>query len=76
MSQVASNPVFLLVDNFGIEYVGKEHVVHLLKTLEKNYDITTDWERKFFSGIDLSWNYHAHHADRTCRISMKDYINM
>ena len=33
----------LLVDNFGIEYVGKEHALHLLKTLEKNYDITTDY---------------------------------
>ena len=33
---------FLLVDNFGIEYVGKEHALHLLKTLEQNYDITID----------------------------------
>ena len=65
----------LLVDNFGIEYVGKEHALHLLKTLEKNYEITTDWEGTKFAGIDLSWNYHAHHADRTCRISMKDYID-
>ena len=27
----------LLVDDFGIEYVGKEHTLHVLKTLEKNY---------------------------------------
>ena len=46
----------LLVDNFGIEYVGKEHALHLLKTLEKNYEITTDWEGKKFAGINLSWN--------------------
>ena len=46
----------LLVDDFGIEYVGKEHAVHLLKTLEKNYEITTDWEGKNFAGINLSWN--------------------
>ena len=65
----------LLVDNFGIEYVGKEHALHLLKTLKKNYEITTYWEGTKFAGINLSWNYHAHHADRTCRISMKDYIN-
>ena len=61
----------LLVDDFSIEYVGKEHALHLLKTLEKNYEITTDWEGTKFSGIDLAWNYHAHHSDRTCRISMK-----
>ena len=34
--------VVLLVDYFGIEYVGKEHTLHLLKTLEQNYKITTD----------------------------------
>ena len=65
----------LLVDDFGIKYVGKEHALHLLKTLEKNYEITTDWEGTKFSGIELSWNYHAHHDDRTCRISMKGYID-
>ena len=27
----------LIVDNFGIKYVGKEHTLYLLKTLEKNY---------------------------------------
>ena len=32
----------LLVDNFGIKYVGKEHALHLLNTLEQNYKITTD----------------------------------
>ena len=61
----------LLVDDLGIEYVGKEHALHILKSLEKNYEITTDWEGKKFAGIDLSWNYHTHHADITCRISMR-----
>ena len=28
----------LLVDNFGIEYVDKEHALHLLKTLEVDYE--------------------------------------
>ena len=32
----------LLVDNFGITYVGKEHALHILKTLDQNYKITTD----------------------------------
>ena len=34
----------LLVDDFGIEDEGNEHAFHLLKTLEQNYEITTDWE--------------------------------
>ena len=64
----------LLVDDFGIEYIDKEHALHLLKTLEVDYKITTDWEGTKFSGIDLGWDYHARHANRTCRISMKGYI--
>ena len=35
----------LLVDDC-IKYVGKEHAIHLLKTLEQNYEITTDWDGK------------------------------
>ena len=63
----------LLVDYFGIECMGKEHGLHLLKTLEQNYDITTDWEG-FFSGIDLAWDYNVRHANRTCHIYMDGYI--
>ena len=62
------------MNNFGIEYVGKEHALHLLKTLEVDYDITTDWEGTKFAVIDLTWDYHARHANWTCRISMKVYI--
>ena len=62
------------MDDFGIEYVGKEYALHLMKTLEMDYEITTDWEGTKFANIDLAWNYHARHANRTCRISMKGYI--
>ena len=72
-SGVPSN-LFLLVDDFSIEYASKEHALHLLKTLEMDYEITTDWEGTKCAGIDLAWNYHARHANRTCRISMKGYI--
>ena len=34
----------LSVDDFGIEYVGDQHVQHLQKVLQEHYDITTDWE--------------------------------
>ena len=57
-----------------MEYVGKEHALHLLKTIEVDYEITTDWEGTSFAGIDLAWNYHTRHANRTCHISMKGYI--
>ena len=62
------------MDDFGIEYVDKEHALHLLKTLEVDYEITTYWEGICFVGIDIAWDYHARHANWTCRISMKVYI--
>ena len=52
----------------------KEHTLHLLKTLELNSDITTDWEGKNFAGIDLAWDYNARRDNQTCRISMEEYI--
>ena len=63
------------MDDFGIKYLGKDNVLDLLKTLEVDYEITTDWEGTKFSGIDLAWDYHAPHANQTCRISMKGYIS-
>ena len=33
----------LVVDDFGIKYVGEEHALHLKNTLEQNYKVTTDW---------------------------------
>ena len=60
----------LIVDDFGIEYVGKQHALHLLNILKQNYEITTDWEGKKFAGIDLAWDYNDKNANQTCRISM------
>ena len=36
----------LVVDDFGIKFVGKEHADHLLKSLLQWYKVTTDWEGK------------------------------
>ena len=33
----------LLVDDFGIEYLGKYHALRLMKNLELNYEISTEW---------------------------------
>ena len=54
--------------------MGKEHAFHLLKTLKQNYEITTDWDGTKFAGINLTWDYNARHANRTCCISMYGYI--
>jgi hypothetical protein len=33
----------LVVDNFGVKYVGKEHARHLKKVLKMHYKLTCNW---------------------------------
>jgi len=60
----------LIVDNFGVQYTGREHSEHLHATLQAHYDVTTDWEGVKFAGIDLRWDY----TKRTCRATMDGNI--
>ena len=48
----------LVVDDFGVKYVGKEHALHLQTILAQKYKITTDWNGALYCGIALDWNYH------------------
>jgi hypothetical protein len=60
----------LVVDDFGIKYVGKEHADHLLNALKEHYTLDIDWEGKLYCGISLDWDYDK----RTVDISMPNYI--
>ena len=61
----------LVVDDFGVKYVGKEHAEHLAETLQKaGYKITMDWEGKQFCGITLDWDY----ENGTVDLSMPGYV--
>ena len=63
------------MDDFGIEYVGKQHSHNLQKVLEDHYTPTMYWEGGNFAGIDLDWNYASNHTKCTCRISMGGYVD-
>jgi hypothetical protein len=60
----------LVVDNFGVKYVGKEHVDHLIWCIKQKYELTKDWMGNLYCGIKLNWDYNA----RTLDISMPGYI--
>jgi hypothetical protein len=60
----------LIVDDFAVQYVGKHHADHLMNALLLNYELTTDWEGKLYSGMSLTWDY----KNRTCDISMHRYV--
>jgi hypothetical protein len=36
----------LIVDDFAVKYVGKQHAYHLRDALLHSYELTTDWEGK------------------------------
>jgi hypothetical protein len=61
----------LVVDDFGVKYVGKEHADHLFQTLLKYYPTSVDWEGKLYCGISLAWDYDKRHVD----LSMPKYVS-
>ncbi len=60
----------LIVDDFGVEYVGEQHALHLRDTIKQHYDLTVNWKGDLYAGINLAWNY----TKRTCRLTMEEYI--
>ena len=53
----------LVVNNFGVKYVGKDNALHLINALKINYDIETDWKGHLYCGITLDWNYKDGYVD-------------
>ena len=60
----------LVVDDFGVKYIGKEHVMHLIKMLKQHYEVEEDWEGQQYLGITLVWDY------KNCKVhlSMPEYV--
>jgi predicted choloylglycine hydrolase len=59
----------LIVNDFGVKYVGEEQAKHLQSILQQKYTITTNWEGRLCLGMKLNWDYEA----RTVDISMPGY---
>jgi hypothetical protein len=47
----------LVVDDFGVKYVGREHAEHLMECIKKNYNIYSDWNGRAYCGLTLEWDY-------------------
>ena len=61
----------VIVDDFGVKYVGRKRAKHLAPLLKNYHKISEDWEGKKIAGINLIWDYTQKHSGRTCRLSMK-----
>jgi hypothetical protein len=60
----------LVVDDFGVQYVGAEHAQYLIAALETDYTVSKDWTGGLYCGITLNWNYANKHVD----VSMLGFI--
>jgi len=60
----------LIVDVFGIKYIGEENAEHLLKALSSKYTIKTYWTASLYCGINLTWKYDEKYID----IAMPNYV--
>ena len=60
----------LVVDDFGVKYVGKEHAQHLFKTIQQHYPVTPEWKGTRYIGITLDWDY----KKRQVHLSMPGYV--
>jgi hypothetical protein len=58
----------LVIDNFGVKYVGEENAQHLLQTVQQYYKCSCDWKSKRYCGLTIKWDYTGH------KVPMQMYI--
>jgi hypothetical protein len=60
----------LVIDDFGVKYVGEENAQHLLDTVRKYYKCSCDWEGERYCGLTIKWDYKG----RKVHLSMPGYL--
>jgi hypothetical protein len=60
----------LCVDDFGIKYVGREHVKHLSGILKEHYKCSQDWSSARYLGMNIDWDY----INKNVHVSMLNYV--
>ncbi len=60
----------LVVDDFGVKYIGEEHANHLKRALDKHFKLTCDWTGTRYTSITLDWNY----TNRQEHSSIPNYV--
>ena len=60
----------LIVDDFGVTYVGKKHANHLINVLKNYYTEAEDWDGEKYNGVTLDW----YCTKRQVHLSMPEYV--
>ncbi len=59
----------LVVNDFGVKYVGKEYADHLLTVLKQHYEFEDNWTGSKYIGLTIDWDY----PHKKVHISMPKY---
>ena len=60
----------LVIDDFGVKYVGKGNSEQLISSIRKFYPVPEDWTGSLYCGITLKW----YCQKRTVDISIPGYV--
>ncbi len=63
----------LVVNDFGVKYVGKNHAQHLKNTLEEHYILRCNWTGKRYIRITLDWDYNKRHVHLHAKLCAKSF---
>ncbi len=67
---MVSHFISLVVDDFSIKYVGKEHANHILECIRTKYKLIKDWSGDLYCDVKAKWDYDKRKLD----ISMQEYV--
>jgi hypothetical protein len=60
----------LIVDDFGVKYIGEEHAQHLLQMVQKYYTCSFKKEGERYCGLTIKWDY----VSKKVHLLMPSYI--
>ena len=60
----------LVVDDFGVKYVGEQHAQDLIAAIKEECTVEVDWAGGLYCGIKLAWDYERRFVD----IAMPTYV--
>ena len=60
----------LIIDDFGVRYVGKNNANHLIQALKNLYNVSIYWDGALHCDLSIAWDSFC----RTCNISMPSYL--
>jgi hypothetical protein len=61
----------LVIDSFGVKYVGKKNAQHLLDTVQQFYKCSCNWDGERYWVLTIKWDYNR----QKVHLSMPNYIN-